>query len=189
MYRWNRVLLVSLTLTTLLAAGCGSDATSPDEDDLFDAASVFTEEEVVAQRDSSATRLRLLRVKFRAGTAEFLDGSLETLDRFAEVFANLPGARYEVEGHTDSAGSSSYNLTLSRDRANAVRDYLVSKSGISGGRLKAVGYGFSRPKAPNDPVHGNHLNRRVEVYIRGLDKDTLTAEERGMSSMPAPEDK
>ncbi|MBN1557509.1 MAG: OmpA family protein, partial [Lentisphaerae bacterium] len=84
--------------------------------------------------------------------------------------------------------SEKYNQELSERRARAVMAYLMENSGIAAARMKAVGFGFSRPKAPNDPVHGNHLNRRVEVYLRGVDKDSMTEEERSLSSMPA-EDK
>lgn len=72
--------------------------------------------------------------------------------------------RISIAGHTDNKGSDSYNLKLSRDRANEVRDYLVGY-GIDGGRLTAAGYGESRPVASNDTDEGRELNRRVEFHI------------------------
>jgi OOP family OmpA-OmpF porin len=74
-------------------------------------------------------------------------------------------ARITIAGHTDSRGSDSYNLKLSRDRANEVRDYLVGY-GIEANRLQAVGYGETRPVASNDNESGRELNRRVEFRIQ-----------------------
>jgi OOP family OmpA-OmpF porin len=70
----------------------------------------------------------------------------------------------EVAGHTDSVGSEEYNQGLSERRANAVRDYLVSK-GITASRLTARGYGEVRPVASNDTDAGRQENRRVELVV------------------------
>lgn len=98
------------------------------------------------------------------------------LDKIAKVLARNPAATALVEGHADKRAKSNYkhNLKLSQDRAAAVRQYLVGK-GIAASRTKAVGYGFDRPKAANDPVNGNIANRRVDVYIYGAgnNKDKL----------------
>jgi len=70
----------------------------------------------------------------------------------------------EVAGHTDSIGSEEYNQGLSERRANAVRDYLVSK-GIKASRLTARGYGELQPVATNDTSEGRQANRRVELIV------------------------
>ena len=70
----------------------------------------------------------------------------------------------EVAGHTDSVGSEQYNQGLSERRANAVRDYLVSK-GIKASRMTARGYGEVRPVASNDNAEGRQANRRVELIV------------------------
>lgn len=90
------------------------------------------------------------------------------LDKIAKVLSRNPAATALVEGHADKRNTSKYkhNLMLSQDRAAAVRQYLVNK-GIAIGRMRAVGYGFDRPKAANDPINGNLANRRVDVYIYG----------------------
>ncbi len=74
-----------------------------------------------------------------------------------------------VEGHADRKRTSDakYNMDLSQRRAQAVKDHLVREGGIDASRLTAKGYGFTRPRAPNDPAVGNPVNRRVEIYIRG----------------------
>lgn len=81
-----------------------------------------------------------------------------------------PGSTARIEGHADRTAKSNkkYNNDLSKRRAEAVLDYIVKRGGISRNRLKAYGYGFSRPKEPNDPKRGNPINRRVEVYISGV---------------------
>lgn len=92
------------------------------------------------------------------------------LDVIGKVLARNPGSTARIEGHADRTKKSGgpYNKRLSHQRAEAVLDYLADSCGIARGRMEAVGYGFSRPKEPNDPISGNPANRRVDVYIRGL---------------------
>jgi len=71
--------------------------------------------------------------------------------------------RYLIAGHTDAVGSDEYNFDLSRRRAAAVRDYLVSTFPIDPGRLMVVGFGFRRLKQPRFPRAA--VNRRVEVLL------------------------
>lgn len=82
----------------------------------------------------------------------------------------LPGIKASsgnliIEGHTDSTGSDSYNIGLSKRRAQSVRDYLVSQ-GVSSSRLTVVGKGENFPIASNDTREGRAQNRRVEAYFR-----------------------
>jgi len=67
-----------------------------------------------------------------------------------------------VEGHTDSIGSESYNQRLSERRANAVRDYMVSR-GVEASRITTKGWGKSKPVASNETKEGQAKNRRVEI--------------------------
>jgi outer membrane protein OmpA-like peptidoglycan-associated protein len=76
--------------------------------------------------------------------------------------AKNPTATVEIGGHTDNTGSKATNMKLSEDRANAVRDYLISK-GVSGERMTAVGYGPDEPVADNATKEGKAQNRRVEL--------------------------
>ena len=70
-----------------------------------------------------------------------------------------------VEGHTDSIGSQSYNLKLSRKRAASVARYLIEK-GIPAAKIRTVGYGESRPLYPNDTEEHRSKNRRVEIKVK-----------------------
>jgi hypothetical protein len=87
-----------------------------------------------------------------------------SLDRAVRVLEMNPKLRVEIHGHTDSIGSQAYNLTLSEKRAQAVKDYLVSR-GISTGRLTTRGMGKLDPVASNDTPEGRAQNRRVEFNI------------------------
>lgn len=101
------------------------------------------------------------------------------LEQFAKVaMQHYKGSMITIEGFADPAGSASYNLQLSRERADAVRDYLVTK-GIDGTLLRTVGYGKTRlvrPEASRDAA-GAELNRRVTFVVEtpGADAATITA--------------
>ncbi len=86
------------------------------------------------------------------------------IDRMARILVQYPNTRIRIEGHTDSVGSESYNLKLSQQRAEAVKNILISK-GVSPSRIVVIGYGEARPRASNNSAAGRQLNRRVEVYI------------------------
>lgn len=97
------------------------------------------------------------------------------LDLVAEkMLIRYPGSTARIEGHADKLKGSKekYNQDLSQRRAQAVVDYLVKNHRVVAKNLTAHGYGFSRPKALNDPIKGNPVNRRVEVYIRKAESQT-----------------
>jgi outer membrane protein OmpA-like peptidoglycan-associated protein len=97
------------------------------------------------------------------------------LDKMITIFNEYPDTYIEVQGHTDSTGSASYNQTLSERRAKAVSDYLITK-GIASARLKTLGYGLTSPKYTNDTEEGRGLNRRVEFVITANEKMKAEAE-------------
>jgi OOP family OmpA-OmpF porin len=84
------------------------------------------------------------------------------LDQDLQKLSNQPEARIVIKGYTDSTGPEEYNQKLSERRAQAVYDYFTSK-GISGERMKTLGYGESDPVADNSTVQGRALNRRAEI--------------------------
>ncbi|KXK35793.1 MAG: OmpA/MotB domain protein [Chlorobi bacterium OLB6] len=75
-----------------------------------------------------------------------------------------PTVKIEISGHTDSIGTDGANITLSTDRARAVKTYLVA-AGIADSRMVAKGYGRSKPVATNATEEGRQENRRVEFTI------------------------
>ncbi len=90
--------------------------------------------------------------------------SYPILDSVAQWLKENPNMIVEIAGHTDSIGSAEYNLSLSRRRAEAVRQYLIKK-GISPHRLYARGYGETQPIADNGTEEGRAKNRRVEIRV------------------------
>ena len=88
------------------------------------------------------------------------------LNKLVELMKANPKMRVEIGGHTDNQGSREHNVTLSRNRAKAVYDYLVSK-GVKADRMRYKGYGFDQPVASNDTPEGRAQNRRTEFKIVG----------------------
>lgn len=117
-----------------------------------------------------------LPVNFAFDDASVREMDRPALERFAQVaMRHYPGSKITVEGFADPAGPASYNLRLSRDRAESVRAHLVQQ-GLSDALVRAIGYGESRPVAPgaqrDDP--GAEANRRV-VFVIESRGDVLTA--------------
>ncbi len=102
--------------------------------------------------------------------------SQETLNKLAGIFKEYPDTNILVEGHTDSSGSDSYNLTLSKNRAQAVTNYLVT-NGVPKNRFDTKWYGESQPKYDNNTAEGRAKNRRVELAIVANDDLKKEAEE------------
>ena len=86
------------------------------------------------------------------------------MNKLAGIFKEYPQTNVLVEGHTDNTGSDSYNLTLSKNRAQAVTGYLVD-NGIEKGRFTTKWYGETQPKYDNSTADGRAKNRRVELAI------------------------
>ncbi|TVZ28272.1 outer membrane protein OmpA-like peptidoglycan-associated protein [Gillisia sp. Hel_I_86] len=102
--------------------------------------------------------------------------SREALHKLVGIFKEYPDTEILVEGHTDDRGSDSYNLTLSKNRAQAVTNFLVS-DGISKGRFDTKWYGEAQPKYDNTTEEGRAKNRRVELAIVANEQMKKEAEE------------
>ena len=103
-------------------------------------------------------------ILFRSGETILLPSAQVKLSQVAEALLAVRARKLIVEGHTDSQGSDSSNLDLSKGRANAVRDYLVQR-GYPADRIEAYGLGEGRPIADNASAEGRANNRRVEIII------------------------
>lgn len=79
---------------------------------------------------------------------------------------NVSGAKLDVGGHTDNVGNQQSNVTLSQQRADDVKQYIMSNSGVGAGRMDTQGFGPNSPIAPNDTPANKALNRRVEVTLK-----------------------
>jgi OOP family OmpA-OmpF porin len=119
------------------------------------------EEEVVEEEEEILDKV-FNNLLFASGKATILPSSFPSLDELAEYIQKSKKS-LEIIGHTDSQGSDSYNQTLSQNRANAVKQYLVSKGVIY--PITAIGKGESEPIADNSTSAGRAKNRRVEFVL------------------------
>ena len=104
-------------------------------------------------------------VLFETDRSELKPGAQRNLDKLVAALSQHSETTVAIEGHTDSTGSSSYNLDLSERRARSVETYLTS-NGIDRSRLTSRGLGEDYPVASNDSNAGRQQNRRVEIIIQ-----------------------
>ncbi len=107
-----------------------------------------------------------LHVEFDFDKSVVKDQYMPRIEAVADFMKKYPATSTTLEGHTDSIGPDSYNQGLSERRANAVRNIFIERFGISGDRLKAVGYGESKPIADNSTKEGRDRNRRTTAVIK-----------------------
>ncbi len=104
---------------------------------------------------------------FRSGHTRLNKTILSVLDRIASVMEQQPNSIVHILSHTDSTGSDQTNLTISEKRATVVANHLQRK-GIQPERLISAGKGEHQPIMPNDNPAQQALNRRIEIYVRGI---------------------
>ena len=102
-------------------------------------------------------------IQFEFGKSNIKHSSYAYLDEIAKILTET-GMKVEVKGHTDNVGTEGFNMKLSKDRAEAVVNYLIKK-GVPSSHLTHSYYGMSRPLAENDTEEGRKMNRRVEFEI------------------------
>lgn len=100
-------------------------------------------------------------ILFDTGKATLKPESQTTLGTVGQLLQQTAGLRLEIQGHTDNVGGKDANMRLSRDRAEAVKMYLVANFKIDGARLQAAGFGDTQPVGPNTTEDGRAQNRRV----------------------------
>jgi outer membrane protein OmpA-like peptidoglycan-associated protein len=105
-----------------------------------------------------------MNIKFGATNATVTSGSNASLNTIVRLMNENPGLKIRVEGHTSNAGDDAKNMTLSTNRAEAVKTFLVNK-GISADRIETEGFGETTPIADNGTAAGRAKNNRVEVKI------------------------
>jgi outer membrane protein OmpA-like peptidoglycan-associated protein len=111
-------------------------------------------------------QVNMADVLFAFGKFDLQPPAREALAKFTGIVLAHPSLHLAVEGYTDSVGTDTFNQTLSEQRANTVRAYLIGQ-GLDPNSITATGYGKSNPVASNDTPTGRQQNRRVEIIISG----------------------
>ncbi|MGH8549777.1 MAG: OmpA family protein [Methylococcales bacterium] len=112
---------------------------------------------------SAEKKAASLELKFEFNSYQLTPQAKATLDNLGQALTSndLAGSNFVIEGHTDAKGTESYNLALSRQRAESVKRYLIDHYGVAAGRLKAQGLGKSALLDQNNPYSSQ--NRRVQI--------------------------
>lgn len=140
----------------------------------LDEATEGTGVDVTKTPDGESILVNLPDVTFAVDSTTISPSFRAALDEVAASLQKYPNSLVDVMGHTDSTGSDSYNLDLSRRRAESVKGYLVMR-GVSGARIATVGYGEQYPRADNATEEGRALNRRVEIRITPISAEEASA--------------
>ena len=125
----------------------------------------FTPAEARVYRQSDDVVISLMGIRFASGRSNIDAANAPLMTKVRDALARFPDSSMVVEGHTDSNGSDSTNLILSQDRADAVRQYLVTTFGINPEKVSSIGYGEARPVATNETADGRARNRRIDLII------------------------
>ena len=134
-------------------AGCPLVAPAP----------VVREKIIITEADRKVVADAIRNLEFDFGKATIRPKSYPTLNRVADLLKSK-NFSLKLAGHTDDKGSASYNMGLSKDRAESIKAYLVSQ-GVNASRVEATGYGESQPIASNKTEAGRQKNRRVEFTL------------------------
>lgn len=106
------------------------------------------------------------RIFFDTDSSQIRADAQQTLNRQAQWLAQYPKYQITIEGHADERGTREYNLALGARRANATRDYLVSR-GVPANRMRTISYGKERPVATCDDISCWSQNRRAVTVLGG----------------------
>jgi outer membrane protein OmpA-like peptidoglycan-associated protein len=111
--------------------------------------------------------LMQLNINFNVNSVTITSTQLDQLRQMADLMKTYPDATAVVEGHTDSRGSATRNLEISRGRARSIKKYFANTFGIAPERITAEGFGETQPIASNATPEGRRKNRRVLVILYG----------------------
>jgi outer membrane protein OmpA-like peptidoglycan-associated protein len=149
----------SATLESGIAAGTGTTPTpqavaQADGDE-------ETQSRMLAAR---LAEIDLAQIRFQRGSSRLTEDAKSALDSVADAILDYAKPAVEIAGHTDSVGDAFTNLELSKQRADAVREYLIARS-VPAARIRAIGYGETKPVGDNGTPEGRATNRRIEINL------------------------
>jgi len=126
------------------------------------------QQQLLAMQASDAEREILLafgKIEFVTGTSDLVPGAAAGIDMLAGYMSKFQEKEVTIAGHTDSSGSAKLNKKLSQQRADFIRNLLVTK-GVAESRITTLGYGQSQPIAENTTRDGRQKNRRIEITFK-----------------------
>jgi OmpA-OmpF porin, OOP family len=126
---------------------------------------MFRHDEAQVLRTGNQLVLRLVGLSFASGSAELQPAHESLLAKALDAITTFPNAVVTIEGHTDAVGAADLNLRLSRQRAEAVRRYLLDRSRLTENQVAAMGFGDERPIATNETPNGRAANRRIDIVL------------------------
>lgn len=124
---------------------------------------IIKQERVITKEDEATVSAAVKNLEFEFGKATIAEHSKPSLDKLADVL-KAKNFNLKLSGYTDNVGSQAYNLKLSKERAQAVKDYLLSQ-GVNDSQIVAEGFGKEHPIASNKTDAGRAMNRRVEFKL------------------------
>ena len=126
----------------------------------------FTELDDQSGRDAEGFATKQVSINFRTGEYKLDENAKYIVDReFVEIAKAFANSRIRIEGNTDNVGSRSSNISLSKRRAEAVRDYLVQEHNMPRNRFIVIGNGPDNPVADNGSEQGRAQNRRTDFQL------------------------
>ena len=126
---------------------------------------MFEPSEAIVLRDVNNLIIRLTGLSFASNSSELDAAAIGLIDKLKAAIGVFPQCDLIIEGHTDSQGNADRNLQLSKARAQSVMDYMTNEMRIPDYRIRAVGYGDTRPISNNKTAVGRAKNRRIDLII------------------------
>jgi outer membrane protein OmpA-like peptidoglycan-associated protein len=127
--------------------------------------SLFNEQEATVYRQLDNVLIRAQGFSFKPGSSEIESSNFTLLNKIIDAISRFPNSKIVVSGHTDVTGSAELNLTLSKNRAQTVANFMTQVGNIDYKRIESTGFGKEKPVASNETVEGRAENRRVEILI------------------------
>ena len=163
-------LVVALSTAAILFGSCRAkkpvvteQAPVVEQEKPADTARVEQKEvEVTPTPTEKMPEFKYSNIQFEFNSSVLKTSSYSVLDQIATEMKKYNTVKFNIEGHASMEGTDQRNMTLSNDRANAVKAYLIN-AGVEGENLTSVGFGESKPIASNANEEGRVLNRRVEI--------------------------
>jgi len=130
---------------------------------------LFTGDEAECYKQGNRMVIRLRGMTFPVGQAVIMPENYPLLSKVRSAVRTFTEPHVTIEGHTDSTGTAEFNDHLSQQRAESVKQYLLANNVLNEDQVAAVGYGSSRPLAPNTTAEGRAANRRIDVVLTPRD--------------------